>query len=57
MPYLHYISTISIAAGLLAVGISAFGLVPGIWLIGGVALVLAGLVKAIVFAIWNGTLA
>ena len=57
MPHLHYLSTLSIAAGLLAVGVSAFGIVPGIWLIGGVALALAGFTKAIVFAIWNGSLA
>ncbi len=57
LPYLHHLSTLSIGAGLLAVGISAFGIVPGIWLIGGIALALAGVTKAIVMALWNGTLA
>ena len=54
MQHLHLASTVTIALGMVIVLTSAFGLLPGVWLIAGVGLVLAGMAKAIVFAVWNG---
>lgn len=54
MEHVHTAVAAAIVLGLVAVALSAFGLIPGLFLIGGVLLVLAGITKVAVFAIWDG---
>lgn len=54
MGHLHTAALAAILPGLVAVALSAFGLLPGLFLIGGVLLVLAAIAKVAVFAIWDG---
>lgn len=54
MRHLYLLSTATILLGMAVVLAGAFGLLSGLWLIGGIGLVLAGTAKAVVFATWNG---
>lgn len=53
MQHLYLVATATIVLGLVVVLAGAFGLVSGVWLIAGVGLVLTGMVKALIFAIWT----
>lgn len=57
MTHLNLVATAAVVVGLLAVLLSAFGLVPGIWLIVGVLVAMAGIMKVLIFAVWNGLVA
>ena len=57
MRHLQLLSTLTIVIGTIVVLAGSFGWLSGVWLIAGVGLVLAGIVKAIVFSIWSGTTA